>query len=69
LQSTQKQTWLTISGDDIKSHLAVLANDSMMGRKPFTEGETKTIKYLSDQFKKYGLEPGNNGSYFRMCPW
>jgi Zn-dependent M28 family amino/carboxypeptidase len=64
----EKNAATTISGDDIKSNLAVLANDSMMGRKPFTEGETKTIKYLSDQFKKYGLEPGNNGSYFQDVP-
>jgi len=64
----QQKAGPTVSGDDIKSNLAVLANDSMMGRKPFTEGETKTIKYLSDQFKKYGLEPGNNGSYFQEVP-
>ncbi len=57
-----------ISADDIKTHLAVLANDSLMGRKPFTEGETRTIKYLSEQYKKLGLEPGNNGSYFQDVP-
>jgi Zn-dependent M28 family amino/carboxypeptidase len=66
--SQPKASVATITADDIKSNLAVLANDSMMGRKPFTEGETKTIKYLSDQFKKYGLQPGNNGSYFQDVP-
>ena len=53
---------------DIKHHIAVLANDSLLGRKPFTVGEDKTIAYISGQFKKLGLEPGNNGSYFQDVP-
>ncbi len=57
-----------ISADEIKSHIAVLANDSLMGRKPFTAGETKTVAYISQQFNKLGLEPGNNGSYFQDVP-
>jgi len=57
-----------ITGDDIKSHIAVLADDSLQGRKPFTIGETKAINYISSQFKKLGLEPGNNGSYFQEVP-
>lgn len=57
-----------ITPDEIKSQIAVLANDSLMGRKPFTEGETKTIRYISQQFKNIGLEPGNNGSYFQDVP-
>src|ERR1700735_2051672 len=57
-----------ISGDEIKSHIAVLADDSLQGRKPFTPGETKAINYISSEFKKEGLEPGNNGSYFQDVP-
>ncbi|WP_259068323.1 M28 family metallopeptidase [Mucilaginibacter sp. X4EP1] len=57
-----------ITGDEIKSHIAVLADDSLTGRKPFTSGETKAINYISSQFKKLGLEPGNNGSYFQDVP-
>jgi len=57
-----------ITADEIKSHIAVLADDSLMGRKPFTAGETKAIAYISAQFKKEGLEPGNNGSYFQEVP-
>jgi hypothetical protein len=60
-----KETPSVITGDEIKSHIAVLADDSLMGRKPFTAGETKAIAYISSQFKKEGLEPGNNGSYFQ----
>ncbi len=57
-----------ITGEEIKGHIAVLANDSLQGRKPFTPGETKTINYISSQIKKLGLEPGNNGSYFQDVP-
>jgi Zn-dependent M28 family amino/carboxypeptidase len=57
-----------ITADEIKSHIAVLADDSLMGRKPFTAGEPKAINYISEQFRKLGLEPGNNGSYFQEVP-
>jgi Zn-dependent M28 family amino/carboxypeptidase len=53
---------------DIKQHIAVLANDSLTGRKPFTPGEDKTIAYIAGEFKKLGLEPGNKGSYFQDVP-
>jgi Zn-dependent M28 family amino/carboxypeptidase len=46
----------------------VLASDSFLGRKPFTESETKTINYLKDQFAALGLEPGNGSSYFQDVP-
>ena len=39
-----------------------------MGRKPFTEGETKTIDYLQKQFASIGLEPGNGNSYVQAVP-
>jgi len=57
-----------ITGNEIKSHIAVLADDSLQGRKPFTAGETKAINYIAGQFKKEGLDPGNNGSYFQDVP-
>lgn len=52
----------------IKRRIAVLANDSLLGRKPFTAGEEKTIAYISSEFNKMGLEPGNNGSYYQDVP-
>ena len=71
--SNTKKEAATISTDtvlaaDIKHHIAVLANDSLQGRRPFTAGEDKTIAYIAAQFKKLGLEPGNNGSYFQDVP-
>lgn len=56
------------SADRMRQHISVLASDSFMGRKPFTEGETKTIRYLQQQFMAIGLEPGNDSSYFQEVP-
>lgn len=56
------------SADSLKAHVAVLASDSFMGRKPFTEGETRTIDYLQKQFAAVGLEPGNGSSYLQAVP-
>jgi Zn-dependent M28 family amino/carboxypeptidase len=57
-----------VSPEEIKEKIAVLAADSMMGRKPFTAGEDKAIAYISSEFKKAGLAPGNNGSYYQDVP-
>lgn len=56
------------SADSLKKHVAVLASDDFMGRMPFTEGETKTIAYLQQQFKAVGLAPGNGTSYVQEVP-
>lgn len=57
-----------MSADSLAKHIAVLASDEYQGRKPFTEGETKTINYLKEQFALAGLEPGNGESYFQDVP-
>jgi Zn-dependent M28 family amino/carboxypeptidase len=60
---------LTIfSTDTLKRHIAVLASDSLLGRMPFTEGETRTINYLEKEFASLGLEPGNGKSYLQEVP-
>ena len=56
------------NADSLKQHISVLASDSFMGRKPFTEGETKTINYLQQQFATAGLEPGNGNSFLQEVP-
>jgi Zn-dependent M28 family amino/carboxypeptidase len=56
------------NADSVKKQVEVLSADSFMGRMPFTEGETKTINYLAEQFKYMGLEPGNGDSYLQEVP-
>jgi Zn-dependent M28 family amino/carboxypeptidase len=54
-----------ITADDLKKQISVLASDEFGGRAPASAGEEKTINYLAEEFKKLGLEPGNNGSWFQ----
>lgn len=58
----------TISAESFTRHLQVLAADSLEGRKPFTSGEEKTIRYLEEQFRQLGLKPGNGNSYLQDVP-
>jgi len=55
-----------ITAPGILAHIKALADDSMLGRQPSSLGEDRTIKYISDQFKAIGLEPGNpDGTWFQ----
>lgn len=69
-QPAEKQTSDASAIDTvaIANHIKTLASDEFLGRKPFTEGEDKTIAYLADQFKSLGLKPGNGNSYFQEVP-
>jgi len=54
--------------DSLIRHIKELSADDFQGRKPFTEGETKTINYLKEKFTEVGLEPGNGDSYYQDVP-
>ncbi len=59
----------SITGDELFKHIKVLASDEYEGRAPGTKGETLTVKYLIEQFKRFGLKPGNpNGNYTQKVP-
>jgi len=57
-----------INPDSLLAHISTLSADDYLGRRPFTEGETKTIAYLEAQCKALGLEPGNGDSYLQQVP-
>src|SRR5438067_1753479 len=58
-----------IDGHALIEHITALASDEFEGRAPGTRGETVTIDYLQQQFKKLGLEPGNpDGTYLQAVP-
>jgi Zn-dependent M28 family amino/carboxypeptidase len=48
-----------ITPDGLLEHIKVLASDEFEGRAPGTKGEDLSVKYITDQFKKIGLKPGN----------
>ena len=53
----------TISTNDLKKHLFIIASREMGGRETGTEGERKAAAYIENEFRRIGLQPGNNGSY------
>jgi len=59
----------TITPDGLLAHIKVLASDEFEGRAPGSKGEDLSIKYITDQFKKIGLKPGNpDGTYVQEVP-
>ena len=50
-------------------HTKVLSGDEYEGRGPGTKGEELSVKYLTEQFQKLGLKPGNpDGTYVQKVP-
>ncbi len=59
----------SVNSEDLLKHTRVLASDEYEGRSPGTRGEELTVKYLTEQFQKLGLKPGNpDGSYVQKVP-
>lgn len=59
----------SITADDIMRHTRVLSSDEFEGRGPGTPGEEKTVAYLTEQFQKMGLKPGNpDGTFIQKAP-
>src|SRR6266849_11047603 len=59
----------SFSADRILHHIRTLSSDEFEGRGPGSKGEQLTIKYLEDQYRSAGLEPGNpDGTYLQSVP-
>ncbi|MCU1265840.1 MAG: putative aminopeptidase [Acidobacteria bacterium] len=59
----------SINSDDLLRHIKALSADELEGRGPGTKGEELTVKYLTEQFQKLGLKPGNpDGTYVQKVP-
>jgi Zn-dependent M28 family amino/carboxypeptidase len=58
-----------ITAGVILDHVKALAADDKEGRAPGTAGEERTVAYLTGQFKRLGLAPGNpDGTYVQAVP-
>src|SRR5262245_60700188 len=58
-----------ITPDGLLAHMKVLASDEFEGRAPGSKGEELSVNYITDQFKKIGLRPGNpDGTYMQEVP-
>jgi Zn-dependent M28 family amino/carboxypeptidase len=59
----------SITPDDIMRHIKTLSSDEFEGRGPGTNGETLSVKYITEQFQRIGLKPGNpDGTYVQKVP-
>ncbi|WP_276496377.1 M28 family peptidase [Pontibacter litorisediminis] len=51
---------------DIRAHIAYLADDKLLGRKPGTPGYQMAVDYVTDQFRKLHVKPaGENNTYLQ----
>jgi Zn-dependent M28 family amino/carboxypeptidase len=58
-----------VTPDGMLAHIKVLSSDEFEGRSPGTKGEELSVNYITDQFKRVGLKPGNpDGSYVQEVP-
>ena len=57
-----------ISEATLRTATQILSSDAFEGRAPTTAGEEKTVRYLAEQFREAGLQPGNKGSWFQEVP-
>src|ERR1700733_6124222 len=58
----------TITADDLKKHLYIVASKDFEGRETATEGQRKAAAYIENDFKSLGLKPGNGDSYQLYYP-
>jgi Zn-dependent M28 family amino/carboxypeptidase len=58
-----------IDAAQILERTRALSADEFEGRAPGTKGEELTVKYLEDEFRKLGLQPGNSdGTFVQNVP-
>lgn len=58
VSSTQAD--IAVIEQELARHIEVLASDEFEGRRPGTEGEAKTLRYLAQEWQAIGLESGTN---------
>ena len=59
----------SLDPEKIMEHIRILASDQFEGRAPGTNGEIKTVAYLTQQLRQIGLKPGNpDGTYIQKVP-
>ncbi len=59
----------SITPEDIRRRIAVIADDSMRGRNTPSPELEKTAEYIAGEFRRFGLKPGGeNGTWFQRYP-
>ena len=64
-----RPTAAAISAGDLRTHVYVMADDSMQGREAGTAGNVMGTTYIAAQAARIGLQPaGENGTFFQTVP-
>jgi len=59
----------SITADDLMRQIGRLSSDGFEGRAPATAGEDSTVAYLTSEFRRLGLQPGNpDGTFIQNVP-
>ncbi|MGH8212701.1 MAG: M28 family metallopeptidase, partial [Rhodanobacteraceae bacterium] len=66
--TTEKAFSPAITATGFRAYDKAISSDYMQGRKPGTDGGKRATAYIVEQFKKLGLQPGNNGAWFQRVP-
>jgi hypothetical protein len=59
-----QQAVQTISPDDIRRRIGIIADDSMRGRDTPSPGLEKAAAYIAREFRRFGLKPGGDRGTF-----
>ena len=69
IQRTSLGEMPDIDADALLAHTRELSSDRYEGRRPGHDGESLTVGYLVDQFRRIGLKPGNtDGTFIQKVP-
>lgn len=64
-----KKSFESITSDELKKHLYIVASDEMEGRDTGSEGQKKAGRYLIEQYQKMGVShPKSLQNYYQIVP-
>ena len=64
-----QKSYESITSDQLKTHLYIVASDEMEGRDTGSEGQKKAGKYLIEQYQKMGVShPKSMTSFYQIVP-
>ena len=67
--SAFKDSYNSITANELKTHLYIVASDEMQGRDTGSEGKKKAGRYLISQYEKMGIShPKVMNSYYQTVP-
>lgn len=64
-----QKSYKSITSEELKTHLYIVAADDMEGRDTGSEGERKAARYLVEQYQKMGVShPKSMSSFYQVVP-